>query len=284
MDVVAQQKFNTPKKPTWCPGCGDFSTWHALKGALVALGLEPHSVCIVYDIGCSGNMCSFINAYGFHGLHGRSIPTAAGIHLANPNIPVIVVGGDGGLFGEGLSHFVHATRANYNITVIAQNNQVYGLTTGQTSPTTMKGMETKSNPHGGYDEPIDPVSLAMLQGASYIAQGFSGDLEQVSDLIVKGVQHKGFSFVHVYQPCVTFNKVNTYEYFRERVYTLDQPFVDPLDGIRAIHNQDKKPLGVLYEDTSRVDYRENLEHVRGKTLIEGVGVKRDLTKVMSLYQ
>jgi 2-oxoglutarate/2-oxoacid ferredoxin oxidoreductase subunit beta len=276
-------KFNSNIKPTWCPGCGDYSVWHALKSSFVELSFEPHSLCIVYDIGCSGNMCSFINAYGIHGLHGRSIPVAAGVHMAQPELPVIVVGGDGGLFGEGLSHFVNACRANYNITIVAHNNQVYGLTTGQTSPTTMKGVPTKSNPHGGYDIPVDPVSLALLSGATFVGQGFSGEIDHLSALITKAISHKGLSFINVWQPCVTFNKVNTYEWFRERIYMLDQPFTDVMTAIGSVHDQDRKPLGVIFEKTDQADYVSNLDHVKDKNLVKSVGT-RDVSGLLPLFQ
>lgn len=276
-------KFNSSIKPTWCPGCGDYSVWHALKASFVDLELEPHQLCIVYDIGCSGNMCSFINAYGIHGLHGRSIPVAAGIHMTQPDLPLIVVGGDGGLFGEGLSHFVNACRANYNITIVAHNNQVYGLTTGQTSPTTMQGVETKSNPHGGIDVPVDPVSLALLSGATFVGQGFSGEIDHLNKLITKGIQHKGLSFINVWQPCVTFNRINTYEWFRERIFMLDQPYSDALAAINATHEQDKKPLGVLFERNDQQHFVEHLNHVQGNNLVSRVQ-NRDVSTIMKLYQ
>lgn len=263
-------KFNSSQKPTWCPGCGDYSVWHALKSSFVEMGFEPHQLCVVYDIGCSGNMCSFINAYGIHGLHGRSIPLAAGIHMTQPDLPLVVVGGDGGLFGEGLSHFINACRANYNITIVAHNNQVYGLTTGQTSPTTMKGVPTKSNPHGGLDTPVDPVSLAILSGATFVGQGFSGDIDHLSQLITSGIRHRGLSFINVWQPCVTFNKINTYEWFRERVYYLEQPYPDMMTAIASTHEQDKKPLGVLFERTDQKDFVEQLEHIQGRNLVKRV--------------
>lgn len=284
MNITATEKFSTIKKPSWCPGCGDFSIWHGLKKALADSGLEPHQLTIVYDIGCSGNMCSFVNAYGFHGLHGRSIPAAVGVHLSRPELPTIVVGGDGGLFGEGLSHFIHACRANYNLTVIAHDNQVYGLTTGQTSPTTFKGVETKSNPHGGYDEPVDPVSLALLSGATFVAQGFSGELDQISDLIRKGLEHKGFSFIHIYQPCVTFNHINTYEYFRERVFQLERTEQDPLAVLPLLKDKDRIPLGVLYEESSRQDFREQISHLKGVNLVEPVTKERDISNLLGMFQ
>src|SRR5579872_3009299 len=208
--MVNLEDYTSPVFPTWCPGCGDFGIWASLKNALVSLQLEPYQVMIVYGIGCSGNMCNFINAYGFHGLHGRAIPVAEGVKIANNTLPVLVVGGDGDLLGEGLSHFITACRGNTDITVILHDNQVYGLTTGQASPTADKGLRTKSTPQGVIEVRLNPLVTAITQGATYVARGFAGDQILTTQLIAEAIRHKGFSFVNILQPCTTFNDMHTY--------------------------------------------------------------------------
>lgn len=255
--------------PTWCPGCGNFGIWGALKNALVKLAWKSDSFSMVYGIGCSGNMNDFMKAYGLHSLHGRAIPNAIGIRLANHNLPVIVTAGDGDLLGEGGNHLTHACRGNYDITVIIHNNQIYGLTTGQASPTTLKGTKSKSTPQGLIEVPINPTALAITQGATFVAQGYAGDLPHLTDLIVKASQHKGFAVVNAFQPCVTFNKINTHQWFRERVYKLDDSY-NPNDMIGAIEKTlelpDKVPLGVLYK-AERPTYEESVEQLKKGPLV-----------------
>lgn len=213
--------LNTSISPTWCPGCGNFGIWTSLKLAIDKSAIPPKDLVIVYDIGCCGNMNSFLKVYGFHGLHGRSIPAASGIKLANPKLNVIVIGGDGGLLGEGLSHFIHHARANTDITVLLHNNQMYSLTTGQSSPTSMIGTKGKATPLGVTDKPIDPVSLSILSGATFTARAFSPDIPNTTEIIAKAISHTGFSFVEILQPCVTYNKLNTATWFKERLKPLE---------------------------------------------------------------
>ncbi|MDQ3098548.1 MAG: thiamine pyrophosphate-dependent enzyme [bacterium] len=286
MIVHRSKKFNTRVKPTWCPGCGDYSIWHALKMTISENGWEPHQFCVVYDIGCSGNMCSFINAYGFHGLHGRSLPVAAGIKISNHELPLIVIGGDGGLYGEGMGHFIHFMRANHDITMLVHDNQIYGLTTGQTSPTTEKGQKTKSNPIGGIEIPINPLVMAIASGATFVARGFAGDTEGTAALIKKAIAHKGFSLVDVFQPCVTFNKHNTYEWYKERIYDLSVTDYVPNNQHAAFGKAmefDKLPIGVIYEDTSRLTYEEELPQLKDKPLIKNDNLNRDISAVLKSY-
>jgi len=214
--------LNTSIFPTWCPGCGDFSIWSALKKAIQDLQIPTHKLAIVYGIGCSGNMASSIKCFGFHGLHGRGIPVAEGIKLSNHKLHVIVVAGDGDLLGEGLNHFISTARYNHDITVILHNNQVYGLTTGQSSPTALLNTKGKTTPLGVVAQPINPVSLALNIGASHVNRGFSGDIPELTNLIKNSINHSGFSLIDVLQPCVTFNKLNTYNWFRERLTKLDK--------------------------------------------------------------
>ncbi|KKR72829.1 MAG: 2-oxoacid ferredoxin oxidoreductase, subunit beta [Candidatus Roizmanbacteria bacterium GW2011_GWB1_40_7] len=205
-------------------------------------------------------MNDFIKAYGFHSLHGRALPNAIGIKLANHKLPVVVVGGDGDLLGEGGNHMIHACRGNYNITVMIHNNQVYGLTTGQNSPTALKGTKAKSTPQGIIEEPLNPTALAISQGASFVGQGFAGDIPHLTNLIQQAILHKGFSVVNVYQPCVTFNKLNTYAWFRQRVYHLDENY-DKTNKVAAMEKSfellEKIPLGILYQ-VEKPTYEESI--------------------------
>lgn len=261
----------TGYKPTWCPGCGNHGIGIALKSALVKLNLLPSDVTIVFGIGCSGNMNDFINAYAFHGLHGRTLPVAVGIKIANHKMPVIVVAGDGDFYGEGGNHFLHACRGNHNITVIVHDNRVYGLTTGQTAPTAQKGFKTKSTPNGIIEVPINPLILAMTQGASFVAQGFAGDTPFLVDLIKQGIEHQGFSLINILQPCVSFNKINTYDYYREKVYKLPADYQkDSLEQalVKAREQgKEKFPLGVIYQIKSP-SFTDQLTQLSEKTLVE----------------
>ncbi len=206
--------------PTWCPGCGDWGIGVAIKQAFVQLGFDPSTVVVVFGIGCSGNMNDFLNAYAVHSLHGRAIPNAVGIKLANHKLPVVAVVGDGDCYGEGGNHLIHAARGNHDITVIVHDNGVYGLTTGQVAPTAQKGFKSKSTPSGIIETPLNPLSLALTQGATFIAQTFAGDTLFTIELIKQGIIHKGFSLINILQPCVTFNKINTYQYYMTHVYKL----------------------------------------------------------------
>src|SRR3989344_2292367 len=183
--------------PTWCPGCGNFGIWSALKMAFSKMKLDPEKMAIVFGIGCSGNMNDFLWADSFHALHGRAIPNAVGIKIANSDLPVIVIAGDGDTYGEGGNHFMHAARGNHDITVIVHDNRVYGLTTGQVAPTAFKGFKSKSTPSGIIEVPVNPVALSVSQGATFVAQGFSQDMGNLVDLIEKGINHRGFSVVNI---------------------------------------------------------------------------------------
>ena len=243
--------YKTDTTPTWCPGCGDFAVLRGIHGALAKLNINPKDVVVLSGIGCSSNITGFINSYGFHGLHGRSLPVASGIKLANPELKVIASGGDGDGYGIGLGHFIHSMRRNIDITYIVMNNQIYGLTTGQASPTSEKGMITKSTNTGVLEVPVNPIALGLVSGATYIARGFSGDASQLTNLIEQGIQHKGFALVDAMSPCVTYNKINTYEWFRERVYKLEDEnhnVINMEEAIRKSQEWDSKiPIGTFYK-------------------------------------
>jgi 2-oxoglutarate/2-oxoacid ferredoxin oxidoreductase subunit beta len=220
--------------PEWCPGCGDFGVLHALKQAIVELGLYPDEVLTISGIGCSSNLPGFINTYGMHTLHGRSLAVATGAQLANHKLKVIVTGGDGDGYGIGGNHFLHTMRRNVDLTYIVMDNQIYGLTTGQLSPTSIKGMKTKSTPFGSVENEINPIPLAIVGGATYVARGFTGQVRHLTELIKGGIQHKGFSLIDTFSPCVTFNHDNTHEFFKQRTTKLEDQGHDPTDFVKAM--------------------------------------------------
>ncbi|MBI3033668.1 2-oxoacid:ferredoxin oxidoreductase subunit beta [Candidatus Woesearchaeota archaeon] len=209
--MINPQSLNSGVFPNWCAGCGDFSIFAALKNALVKMDMPVEKHFFTYGIGCHGHMVNFMKAYGFEGLHGRPIPVAEGAKLANRELNVIVVAGDGDTYGEGMSHLMHIMRRNFDITLIVHNNMVYGLTIGQASPTADCGFKSRSTPEGLIEHPVNPIALAIAGGATFVARGFAGDPAHLSSLIVEGVNHRGFSIIDVFQPCVTFNHINTYQ-------------------------------------------------------------------------
>ena len=269
--MVERKDFATPVFPTWCPGCGNFGIWGALKNALVELDWKPEEVLIVYGIGCSGNGADFLKTYGFHGLHGRTLPVATGAKLSNHELKVVAVAGDGDGYGIGVGHFIHAMRRNLDITLIAHNNQVYGLTTGQTSPTSDKGFATKSTPAGVIELPVNPIALALSSGATFISRGFAGDIKYLTNLLVEALSHKGFSLIDIFQPCVTFNNLNTYDWFRDRVYKLEAENHNPQDKPEAFNKSqewgDKIPVGLFYKER-RSTYEDELPQIAKKPLVQ----------------
>jgi 2-oxoglutarate ferredoxin oxidoreductase subunit beta len=250
--------------PDWCPGCGDFSVLSALQTALFELGLKPHQVLVVSGIGCSSNLPGFINAYGMHTLHGRSLAVATGAKLGNHELKVICTGGDGDGYGIGGNHFVHTMRRNVDLTYIVMDNQIYGLTTGQISPTSVKGMKTKSTPHGSVENPINPIPMAIVGGATYVARAFSGKQKHMVEILKGAIQHKGFALVDVFSPCVTYNKDNTYQWFNPRVKVLEEEGHNPADFNKAIERGyqwgDAIPIGLFWKRTD-LPSLEDLEPV-----------------------
>ena len=232
---VAMADLKGKVDPDWCPGCGDFGVLAAVQKALVELQIPNHNVVTISGIGCSSNLPGFINTYGMHTLHGRALAVATGVKLANHELTVLVTGGDGDGFGIGGNHFVHSMRRNVDLLYIVMDNQIYGLTTGQTSPTSRLGMKTKSMPFGSIEAPVNPISLALAAGATFVARGYSAEQKHLTDLIKQGIQHKGFSFLDVFSPCVTYNHDNTYQWFRPRVKKLeDDTAFDPADWMAAM--------------------------------------------------
>lgn len=274
--VVSIDEFKTHILPTWCPGCGDFGIWTSLKSALSGLSIGSDDALLIYGIGCHGNMYSWMKTYGFEGLHGRTLPVAQGVKLSNHELPVIAIAGDGDCLGEGGNHLIHAAKRNPDITLIIHDNQVYGLTTGQASPTAKAGFKTKSTPDGVTDEPINPLTLAITAGATFVARGFAGDIPGLTKLMQEAIQHKGFSILDVLQPCVSFDKVHTYQWYRQRIYSLEKEGYVPNNKLnaytRALEWEDKIPLGVFYKE-ERVTSEQRESGLAAGTLVQSpVGV------------
>lgn len=254
--------FRNNVKPNWCPGCGDFSIQAAIQRAASSCGLEPDQLAVISGIGCSGRISGYIHAYGVHSIHGRALPIAQGVKLANRDLTVIASGGDGDGFAIGMGHTIHAIRRNINITYIVMDNQIYGLTKGQTSPRSAEGFVTKSTPEGSIETTLSPLELALSAGATFVAQSFSSDIKQLTALIEEGIKHEGFSIINVFSPCVTFNKVNTYEWFKENIVNLDSfPEYDSSNRISAmtkLMETNGLVTGLIYQDKSRKSYENQI--------------------------
>ena len=248
MPTIEDYKGQTP---AWCPGCGDFGILTAFKQTVVEMGLEPHNFTIVSGIGQAGKFPHYLKCNTFNGLHGRTLPVSTGIRLSNHEMPVIAVAGDGDCYGEGGNHLIHAVRRNINIKLFVHDNQIYGLTKGQASPTSMEGMVTKTQPFGVFSEQLNPVALAIALDCSFVARSFAGDTKHLKETIEEAMNHKGFSLVDIFQPCVTFNKINTFEWYKKRVYQIE-PEYNPEDRVeafkRALEWGDRIPIGVIYRN------------------------------------
>ena len=268
MGEIGPNDLNTTAKNTWCPGCGNFGILTAIKGAIADLVNDGFSerkdFALTADIGCSSKIYDYININGFYGLHGRATAVAVGIKLANPELNVIAFGGDGGLLNEGISHLIHAARYNSDITVVLHNNQVFALTTGQATATTERGFRGKSTPLGTVEEPLNPITLMIESGASFVAREFSYDVAHLKETLKAAIRHKGFAIVDILQPCVSFH--DTTQYFRERVYRLEEEGHDPCDMGAALkrarewnYNLEEEariPLGVFYRNEEKMAYEE----------------------------
>ena len=262
-------EWNTGVSPNWCPGCGNFGILMAVKAAMNDLNLEPHKVLLVSGIGCSSKLPYFVKTYGFQSLHGRPLPVATAAKLANHSLTVVAVAGDGDGYGEGTNHFIHSLRRNVDMTYVVHNNMVYGLTTGQTSPTSEKGFKTKTTPDGVIEVPINPIALAIAAGATFVARGFAGDVNHLKKLVMAGIQHRGFALIDVLQPCVTFNKVNTYEFYRQRCYKLEESGHNTSDKNAAFAKSqewgDRIPIGIFYQ-AQRKCYEDELPQIKDTPL------------------
>ena len=259
--MVTKQDYNNTDPAAWCPGCGNFAILNSLKAALSELNLEPWQVIFVSGIGQAAKLPHYLKCNFFNGLHGRALPAAFGIKAVNHKMKVIVHGGDGDAYAEGGNHFVHAIRRNADITYFVHDNQIYGLTKGQASPTTDPGMKTGTTPFGSYNEPEHPLTMAIALNASFVARAFAGDPVHLVKIMKSALSHRGFAFVDILQPCITFNKVNTYQWYKERVYKLDEdPAYDPADRsaafTRSLEWGDKIPTGIIYK-SSRPVYEDH---------------------------
>ena len=259
--MVTMTDYATERKPAWCPGCGNFSILKAVNQALVELDIEPHRVLMVSGIGQAGKLPHYTRCNILNMLHGRTLPAAAGAKIANPELIVMAVGGDGDGYGEGGNHFIHTMRRNHDITYLVHNNQIYGLTKGQASPTSDPGFVTKITLEGA-TTPLNPLALAIAAGASFVSRGFAGDTEHLTRLIELGITHKGFAFIDVLQPCVTFNHKNTYEWYQKRVYKLEEETnYDSSNKLAAFAKtqewEERIPIGVIYRE-ERATFEEQL--------------------------
>ncbi len=278
--------LDTGSKCNWCPGCGDFGILVALKQALFELKINPEETMIVSGIGCGSQTPHLVKVYGFHSLHGRALPVATAMKMANHKMNVIIIGGDGDGYGIGIAHLIHSSRRNYNVTYIVQNNQVYGLTKGQTSPTSDHGYVSKSTPEGVIEVPIRPLSIALSAGATFIARGYAGDIMYLKKLIMDGIQHKGFSLIDILQPCVTFNKINTYQWYQQRIHKLDTENHDPTDRMAAFKLTEewgeKIPVGIYYKE-DRWLYEDELLMLKDKALVDHSIENIDIDPIINSY-
>ncbi len=271
------EDYKSGEKPTWCPGCGDFGVLNAVYNALRAKNYDPKDVVLVSGIGCSSRLPFFASTYGFHAVHGRTMPIATGVKIANPDLKVLAVGGDGDAFAIGAGHFVHAARRNLDIVYVVMDNSIYGLTKGQTSPTSSSGFVTKTTPRGNPDQSVNPLLLALASGATFVARAFSGRPKELAELIVQGIEHNGFAFIDVYSPCPTFNKVNTFKFYREETANIP-PGHDPtnfVDAVRLASTPHPLYVGVFY----RVEGESFEDHIfaqRSGTEADAPAVLREL--------
>lgn len=265
--------FFVPVRPTWCVGCGDYGIWNAVKMALAGLDLKPHQVMFVSGIGCGSKLPDYIRANGYLSIHGRPLPVATGIRLANHSLRVIAVHGDGDGYGIGGNHFLHAMRRNIDIVDIIQDNQIYGLTKGQYSPTSDRGFVTTTSPEGAIEAAVNPLALALAAGATFVSRSLAGDLKHLAGTIMKAINHRGYALVDALQPCVTFNRVNTYDWYRQRVYKVeDETGYDPKDRMKAFAKAlewgERIPIGVIYQVEGKPTYEDQVPALRAGPLVK----------------
>lgn len=264
------EQFRT-YETAWCPGCGNFNILESLKRALTELGKDPYEVLMVAGIGQAAKLPQYISANSFCGLHGRAIPAAVAAKMANDNLTVIVDSGDGDTYGEGGNHFIHNIRRNTNITHFIHDNQIYGLTKGQASPTSGIGLVTGAQTTGNINAPLNPVALAITLGAGFVARAFSGDMDQLVSIMKEAISYKGYAMVDIFQPCVTFNHINTFSFYKNRVYSLDENY-DPSNKLAALEKAmefgDKIPTGILYREDKESFSERNVVLNKGTALID----------------
>lgn len=269
----------------WCPGCGNFAILNALKQALVELAKQPHQVLLVSGIGQAPKLPHYLRCNAFVGLHGRSLPVATAAKVSNHELTIVVVGGDGDCYAEGGNHLLHAIRRNPDITLLVHNNQVYGLTRGQASPTCERGVVTKIQTHGVLLSPLNPLALAVSQDASFVGRGYAGEGDHLKDLIKKGILHPGFALIDILQPCVSFNHRHSYDWYQERVYMIGHAY-DPHDKtaafLKAQEWGDKIPLGIIYTK-ERPTFEQQQPVLKMETLISQVPDPGKLNAVLDEF-
>jgi 2-oxoglutarate ferredoxin oxidoreductase subunit beta len=273
--------YKSDLEPIWCPGCGDYGVLNALFKAMSQLNIDPDKTVLVSGIGCSSRLPGFVVTYGFHGVHGRILPVATGIKLARPDLTVIGVGGDGDGYSIGMGHFPHAARRNIDITYIVMNNQIYGLTKGQTSPTSSHGFVTKTTPFGNVEGTLNPLQIAIVSGATFVARGYSSMPNQLARIIAEAIKHPGFALVDVFSPCVTFNKVQTYDYFKGKVYEIPATH-DPTDkyaALRLAEEEEPFPVGILYR-VERPTLNEEIARIQRQAYTENPSVEQLFKRYM----
>ena len=273
MEISGQLKpkdYKSDVPPIWCAGCGDYGVLASLTMAFSQNNVKPSDTVLVSGIGCSSRLPYFVTTFGMHTIHGRALPVATGIKLARPDLRVVVVGGDGDHFSIGGGHLPHAARKNIDLLLIVMDNSIYGLTKGQASPTSRPGMATTTTPYGSPDVPINPVAYALVYGASFVAQSFSSNTKLTTDLIGKALNHKGFAFINVISPCPTFNKVDTFEYYKPLLRNIDEIHPDKGDKVRALslamtmgRENGEVPIGLFYQE-KRPTYVEMLQEIKTK--------------------
>jgi len=270
----------------WCPGCGNFGILEAVKRALVKLNLEPHQVLMVSGIGQAAKLPHYMKCNLFNGLHGRTLPVATGARIANTSLVVIADGGDGDGYGEGGNHLIHAIRRNLDITYLVHDNQVYGLTKGQASPTSEEGFVTKTTPAGAFPRQLNPLTLAISLGASFVARGYAGEIDHLVDLIAQGITNRGFSLIDILQPCVSFNHVNTYQWYRSRVYKLDasyNPRDRPTAFQKALEWGERIPIGVIYAE-ERPPYEDHYPKITETPLVKQPHDIKSFAKILDDFR
>jgi 2-oxoglutarate ferredoxin oxidoreductase subunit beta len=281
--LVTLEDLKTTKSNTWCPGCGNFGILMAFKKALIELGIEREEAMLVSGIGCHGKMVNYVNINGFHGIHGRVLPLATGIKLANPKLTVVGFAGDSDQYNEGWGHFAHTIRQNIDMTLIVHDNMVLGLTTGQATSTSQQGFKSKSTPFGVIPPMLNPVAHALVSNGTFVARGFSGDMLHLKGLMVEAIKHRGFAFIDVFQPCVSFNYLNTYDWFSQRVYKLEEEDHDVTDHKKALEKAfewgDRIPIGIFYKK-ERPIYRDSLPQVKDEKLTKLPKENVDITAAM----
>lgn len=273
--------------PNWCAGCGDFGIWMALKQAITQLNIPQEEYVIVSGIGCGSKTPHWIRTFGFHSLHGRPAPIASGIKLANHKLTVIIVGGDGDGYGIGMGHFFHLLRRNYNLLYVVQNNEVYGLTTGQTSPTSSEGFCSISTPNGVLEVPVNPMQMAITAGATWAARAFSGNIPELTQRIKEGIEHKGTAVLDVLQPCVTFNKKQGFKWYQERLRKLhDEPDYDVTNKAQAwarAEQSDRLDVGIFYRE-ERPTYEDRLPQLSKGPLVKQSIDSIDIRPLLERYR